>query len=647
VLAPARARRDPSRVPGTWIAWLALALVALYVVARPGNVVARTFLRPLVRLVYDLRVIGGERVPREGGALLVANHVSYADAFLLGAAVARPVRYLMHRSFFANPVVGFLARWVGAIPVASGDTPEERERALGAAAGSLRAGDLVGIFAEGRITRTGSLLGFRRGLETIASSAEAPIVPVALDEVWGSVFSFAAGRPLASLPRRLPYRVAVSFGAPLPCDTSSHRVRDELQALLAASAERRAERLPDLASAFLRAARHHAARPALVDERGATTTYAGLAAEVVALALALRERLGPAPRVGVALEAGRTAIVTQLALAVTGRAAVLFEPGGRPDELARAAGIDTLLVDRGGRAPQGVSALEADTLIDGLSLEARALGVRLAAASPRRRARALGPRPAAQDALVVLGTHPPEGAGRAVVLAQRSVASNVRALAQIAQIDARDVVLAALPPTQAYGVTVCLWTPLTCGACVVLPPAGGDARELARTVRERGVTGLVATPGMYRDWLGAFERADLGRVRLAISGGSHLDDDVRRRWRDALGCALHEGYGLTEAGPVVSVNLPDVVRGGVTQENHREGTVGRALPGTAVRVVRDDGTLADADELGRVLVRGPGRMLGYLGEERALEPGAPDGWIDTGDRGALDRDGFLRVTGRA
>ena len=72
--------------------WPVLALVALYVVGRPGNVVARTFLRPVVRLVYDLRVIGGERVPREGGALLVANHASYADAFLPGAAVERPVR---------------------------------------------------------------------------------------------------------------------------------------------------------------------------------------------------------------------------------------------------------------------------------------------------------------------------------------------------------------------------------------------------------------------------------------------------------------------------------------------------------------------------------------------------------------------------
>ena len=95
------------------------------------------------------------------------------------------------------------------------------------------------------------------------------------------------------------------------------------------------------------------------------------------------------------------------------------------------------------------------------------------------------------------------------------------------------------------------------------------------------------------------------------------------------------------------VPAASVRRGGVTQENRREGTVGRALPGTAVRVVRPDGALADPDEVGRIGVRGPGRMLGYLGEGPPPPPGDPAGWIDTGDLGTLDRDGFLRVTGRA
>jgi len=638
-------------LPGGWPWWLIAAAFVAFLIARPGGVVARTLLRPLVRLVYDLRVIDSERVPRRGGALLVANHVSYADAFLLGAALERPVRYLMHRSFFANPLVGFLARWVGAIPVAGGDTPEERERALGAAADSLRAGDLVGIFAEGRITRTGSLLGFRRGLEQIARAAQVPIVPVALDEVWGSIFSFAGGRALARLPRQLPFRVGLSFGAPLPFDAPSHRVRDALQELLAVSAERRAQRLSDLGTAWLDTARRHAERPALCDERGAEWTYARLASESLALALDLRTQLGAAPRVGLELEGGRAAWLAHLALALLGRSVVPFDrddtPGARA-ELARATGLDTLLCADGTAGIPGVRSLDVEARLAALAATTRSAAARLARGSRRALERALGPRPEVGAALAVVRTHPLAGERRAIVLAHRSVAANVRALAQIAEIGARDVVLAALPPTQAYGVTVCLWTPLLCGACTVLPPAGGGAEALARRARERRVTGLVATPAMYRDWLAAFRREDLSAVRLAISGGARLDPEVGRAWRDELGCTLHEGYGLSEMGPVVAVNLPDVRRGGATQENRREGTVGRALPGTAVRVVRAaDGALAEPDEVGRVLVRGPGRMRGTLGAERELEPGDAAGWVDTGDLGALDRDGFLRITGRA
>ena len=158
---------DPLELAG--LVLLALVLAgAVVVCTRPGGVAARTLLRPLVRLVYSFRVEGGRHVPRDRGALLVANHVSYADAFLLGACVDRPVRFLMHRSFLELPLVGAFTRWVGAIPVAAGDSPEERDAALSEAAEALRRGELVAIFAEGRITRTGALLGFRRGLESIA-----------------------------------------------------------------------------------------------------------------------------------------------------------------------------------------------------------------------------------------------------------------------------------------------------------------------------------------------------------------------------------------------------------------------------------------------------------------------------------------------
>jgi acyl-[acyl-carrier-protein]-phospholipid O-acyltransferase / long-chain-fatty-acid--[acyl-carrier-protein] ligase len=617
-----------------------LVAAATWLIVRRGGAVARALGGPVIRTIYDLRVMGAAHVPARGGALLVANHVSYADAFLLAAAVDRPVRFLMHRSFFANPLLGFLARWVGAIPVAGGDSAEERERALEGAALALQRGELVGIFAEGRITRTGSLLGFRRGLETIARSAGAPIVPAALDEVWGSIFSFAGGRALARLPRKLPYRVGLHFGPPLAPTTPSHLVRDELQALLARSAELRESQAPDLARAFLASARRHAGRPAIDDGSGTPWTYRRLAADARTLGASLRPLLGDARRVGVFLPPGPWAVLVHVTLALEGRAAVLLDDLATPAERAafcNAAGVTHVLA-LAEREPAGLGAQV--TLLD----PRRCIG----AQSSTQRSPALKRLPVPGDEAVILLTQPHEVARRSVVLAHRSVASNVRALAQVGELSPQDRVLAALPLTQAYGVTVSLWAPLLAGACIVPVDDPGDARAVAARCRAARVTALVATPGLYQRWLEAFEARDVAGVRLAISGGAHLDAGVREAWAQRLSCDLHEGYGVTEMGPVIAVNLPDVQRGGALQNNHRVGTVGRSLPGTAVRILRvPTGERAEPDELGRILVRGPGRMLGLLGGAPAPAPGEVDAWFDTGDVGALDRDGFLRVLGRA
>ncbi len=400
--------------------------VAALLGTRPGAVVARAVLRPLVRLVYAFRVEGGSLVPRTGGALLVANHVSYADAFLLGACVERPVRFLMHRSFLANPLVAAFARWVGAIPVAAGDTPQEREQALAAAARALTEGGLVAIFAEGRITRTGTLLGFRRGLETIARTAGAPIVPVALDEVWGSIFSYAGGRAVMKWPRRLPYRVRVAFGAPLPPDTPSHLVRDAIGELLARSAEQRALEEPDLARSFVRTARRHRRRVALVDERGEAVRYEQLLAASLALARTLRHALGEPRRVGVLLSPGRAAVEAHLALALAGRVVVAIDPAlgtAGAVELVRRAGLSVVLGRRedarrlgleGSAGSGGTRLLEVEDL--------RAEAARRHGGWARRRARRpaawiegrLSRLPAAADPAAVLVTSGTEAAARAV-----------------------------------------------------------------------------------------------------------------------------------------------------------------------------------------------------------------------------------------
>ncbi|MFO0983601.1 MAG: 1-acyl-sn-glycerol-3-phosphate acyltransferase [Planctomycetota bacterium] len=178
----------------------------------------RLLLVLLTHTIYRVRVLGREHVPQSGGALLVPNHVSFVDGLFLIASTDRPIRFLVDAAWFAQPLLRPFMRVLGAIPISASGGPRQTLRALRAAGDDLDQGELVCIFAEGQITRTGALLPFRRGLERIVKGRAAPIVPVFLDGVWGSIFSRSGGRFLWKWPRQIPYPVTVAY-EPMPSST--------------------------------------------------------------------------------------------------------------------------------------------------------------------------------------------------------------------------------------------------------------------------------------------------------------------------------------------------------------------------------------------------------------------------------------------
>jgi acyl-[acyl-carrier-protein]-phospholipid O-acyltransferase/long-chain-fatty-acid--[acyl-carrier-protein] ligase len=186
----------------------------------------------ITRLFYPLRVRGLENLPRHGGALLVSNHVSFVDWLLLTAAAQRPVRFLISREFYEPPWFKPFVCVARVIPLPSGHRPHEVIQALQRCGDALRSGDVVCVFAEGGITRTGALQPFQRGFEKIMRRVDAPIVPVAMSGMWGSIFSFAGGKFFWKRPRQLRRPVTVSFGPPLPPAATADEVRAAVQKLL-------------------------------------------------------------------------------------------------------------------------------------------------------------------------------------------------------------------------------------------------------------------------------------------------------------------------------------------------------------------------------------------------------------------------------
>jgi 1-acyl-sn-glycerol-3-phosphate acyltransferase len=193
------------------------AAVALYIYLLVPEFLMRFLVWILVHSVYRLEKSGLERLPDEGAALIVANHVSFVDALVIAAAVRRPVRFVMDHRIFKLPILNFVFRTGKAIPIAGAkEDPEMMEQAFAAVAQALREGDVVCIFPEGRITDTGEMVPFRPGMTRILQETPVPVVPVALRGLWGSFFSRAGGAAMTKPWRMRPFRkIGLTVGEPV------------------------------------------------------------------------------------------------------------------------------------------------------------------------------------------------------------------------------------------------------------------------------------------------------------------------------------------------------------------------------------------------------------------------------------------------
>jgi acyl-[acyl-carrier-protein]-phospholipid O-acyltransferase/long-chain-fatty-acid--[acyl-carrier-protein] ligase len=210
------------------LAGLGLLLGTVYVLRLLPAFVVRLVCWMLTHTLYCIRVVGGEHIPTQGPALLVCNHVSYVDGLLVGACVPRFVRFLIYRPIYERKALRWLFRLMQAIPIAGGPVAPA---ALAQARQALQEGHVVCIFAEGAVSRTGDLLPFQRGFERIIEGLEVPVIPVHLDRLWGSIFSFQGGRFFWKWPKQLPYPVTVSFAAPLPATATAPQVQQVVEEL--------------------------------------------------------------------------------------------------------------------------------------------------------------------------------------------------------------------------------------------------------------------------------------------------------------------------------------------------------------------------------------------------------------------------------
>ena len=632
--------------------------IFLYVIWLIPQATIRFVVWLLSHLVYRVRIFGLDNIPKRGGALLVANHVTWIDGVLILLASSRPIRMVAYADHVKDGLIGWLARLFQIIPIRAGDGPRALMHSLTTARDALNNGELVCIFAEGRITRSGELLQFERGMMKILKGTEVPVIPVYLDELWGSIFSYEGGKFFWKKPKHWPYPVTINFGTLIPRDevTDVNVVRDAVLQLKSECAQIRWKRKMIPALRLIRNCRLAWGRTKVADSAGTKLTGGRL----LTGALAFRKLLvtsvlkGDEKMVGLLVPPSAGGAVVNLAVTLAGRVSVNLNYTLSEDVVnycIKEAGVSTVLTSRKFMEKRP---MELDARVVYLEdLKEQIGGVAKVAALLTARLMPFGMLVSklglnkidADDMITVIFTSGSTGQPKGVMLSHNNVNSNVDAADELIRFNSQDVILGVLPFFHSFGYTVTLWFPccLEPGAIYHYNPL--DSRMIAKLIAEHRISIMAATPTFLRSYMKRCSVEVMQHMSLVITGAEKLPPELRDAWKEKYGVDIGEGYGTTELSPLASVNVPDTrARGAGLMKT---GTVGKVIPaGEAAVFDADSGEPLGPDQEGRLKIKGPNVMIGYLNLPDKTAEVIQDGWYDTGDMAKIDTDGFIQITGR-
>jgi acyl-[acyl-carrier-protein]-phospholipid O-acyltransferase/long-chain-fatty-acid--[acyl-carrier-protein] ligase len=646
---------------------------AVYAIFLLPDALLRFVLWALTRTIYRIRVIGRDNIPERGGALFVCNHLSFIDALFLLASTDRRVRFMMFKTHYELPYVKPLARILGVIPISSEQRPREMLKSLQTASEAIRNGEVVCIFAEGQITRIGQMMPFRRGFERIMKDLDAPIIPVALDGVWGSIFSFEKGRFLWKWPRKIPYPVTVNYGKPMPPTATPFEVRQTVQELMAEAWTFRKAEMKPMHRSFVRTARVHPFRFAMADAQNGKVSFGSTLMRTVFLARRLKKVWAGQNMVGLLLPPSVPGALVNFAAMLSGKVPVNLNYTVSEETLAsciRQCEIKTVVASRAFlekiklKVPCETFFIEDIAARPGL-LER--VGSLLATffLPVGLLERVLGCEKEIElDSLAtVIFSSGSTGEPKGVMLSHYNIGSNIEQMEQVFGLGPRDCVLGVLPFFHSFGFTATLCMPMALGVGAVYHANPLDAKTIGPLVREHAITFLLATPTFLQLYLRGCAAGDFGSLRVIMTGAEKLPDRLANAFEEQFGIRPLEGYGCTECSPAVAVNTHDFRAAGFRQVGAKRGKIGHPLSGISIRIVDPETKQpVPLGQPGLMLVRGPNVMRGYLGQPEktaavlidlpagsqpsTLNSQPNDKWYVTGDIAAIDEDGFLQITDR-
>ena len=572
----------------------------------------RFLLLGLIRRFYRVRIQGQENLPSEeqGGALLVANHITWIDAFLLSLLSERQIRFVIDDEFLKFKAIAWFIRMVDAVPIS-----RTRGRdAIKVTANAVADGHIVCLFPEGQLSRSGLMTELQRGIELIVRQSKSPVIPVYLDGLWGSIFSYERGRYFTKWPYRVPFAATAIIGEPLTAaDATTANIRRSLQKLSVQALSGRPELHRPLGTAALDALKRRPARPLFLEyskpgDSGAKGVRKVSRATAIAAAIALSSRWKVSlpkseKRVGILLPGGAASGFMNLGLVLAGRVPVNLPFGGDPVQLAKMIdqlGIRTVLTSRAftpvlekfpwqstpGKFVDLRSEIDAAGSVRMLLERAKACFEPKSMARKRLELDELADDPDA-EAFAYVWHDGDRDELRSTFLSHFDVQTHVTRMTSGSMLTRREErIFCEQPINSAVGSLFSLWIPVLGEMQAVARSAGARSdADLIESVVSQSKTSVLISSTELREQIADVEEwhPSIGEHLRRIFN-FELDQVNLSSIKNIDAIPLFHGWALDEQGAVLSMSLPDSLKSRpnqMDQPGHRAGSVGRLLPAIA------------------------------------------------------------------
>ena len=550
------------------------------------------------------------------------------------------------------------ADYTGVILISGG--PKSIRNAFKVAREALDNGEVLGVFAEGGISRSNQVRSFKPGVMKILEDRKVPIIPVYFDELWGSIFSYSEGKALTKFPRTFRRPVSIHFGKPIdPQPQTMHEIQKSVQRLSTQTVKNYAGKISPPIVEFIYSCKRQKRKSKITDSLRSEETGGMLLTRALVLRRLLRREVYSPEEiyVGVLIPPTVGGAIVNLSLGLDKKIAVNLNYS-LSEELInhciKEAGIKHVLTtrqvaeklnfnldaemvflddlkDKVTGADKGLSWFEAFVMPGFLLVQKLGLNK-------------IKP----DDVMTIVFTSGSTGVPKGVMLTHQNIYFDVRGFEKAATFRPNeDTILGVLPFFHSFGYTVTLWAPMMCdirGAYHLNPL---DAKQIGKLAKRAKATMLMATPTFLRTYMRRCSVEQFATLDAVVTGAERLPPELATQFEEKFGVVPVEGYGVTELSPGVASNIPPSRQAGNFQVDSKPGTVGRPIANVSAKVVDlESGEELPPNESGMLWISGPIVMKGYLNNPVATDEVIVDGWYKTGDVAMIDEDGFIKITGR-